>query len=57
MGALGVASTHSASAAVAIGVLLTGVALLIGRSGRDKASIAVALLAVVLGSLIVWEYN
>ncbi len=42
--------------ALATGCLLAGIALYAGRRGADAASMAIAVLAAILGSPILWEY-
>lgn len=53
---LGVEAELASRMALAAGVLIAGVAFYAGRRGADEASLALAVLAAILGSPIVWEY-
>jgi len=55
--ALGVETALAVRLAVAVGLAIAATAFAFGRRGLDETSIALAVLAAVLGSPIVWEYN
>jgi Glycosyltransferase family 87 len=55
--ALGVETELAVRLAVAAGLAIAAIAFVSGRRGLDETSIALAVLAAILGSPIVWEYN
>ena len=55
--ALGVGADLALRLAFAVGLAIAVLALVVGRRGLDEASVALAVLASILGSPIVWEYN
>ena len=55
--ALGVGTDLAIRVAFATGLAIAVLALVVGRRSLDEASIALAVLAAILGSPIVWEYN
>ena len=55
--ALGVGTELALRIAFATGLAIAVLALVVGRQGLDEASVALAVLASILGSPIVWEYN
>ena len=57
LSALGVDAEPAGRGAFAVGVMLAGAAFVAGRRGTDPMSISIAVLAAILGSPIVWEYN
>jgi hypothetical protein len=57
LSALGVGEELAIRAAFSVGLAIGVVAFVVGRRGLDEASISIAVLAAILGSPIVWEYN
>jgi hypothetical protein len=57
LSALGVGDDLAIRAAFAVGLAIAVLAFVAGRRGLDETSIALAVLAAILGSPIVWEYN
>ena len=55
--ALGIGSELAIRLAFATGLAIAVLAFVVGRRGLDEASVALAVLAAILGSPIVWEYN
>ena len=55
--ALGVGTELALRLAFATGLAIAVLAFVVGRRGLDEASVALAVLAAILGSPIVWEYN
>jgi hypothetical protein len=55
--ALGIGSELAIRLAFATGLAIAVLAFIVGRRGLDEASVALAVLATILGSPIVWEYN
>lgn len=53
---LGVEAGAASWGALAVGASLAVAALVVGRRGSDEASFALAVLAAILGSPILWEY-
>jgi hypothetical protein len=55
--ALGLGTDLSLRLAFAVGLGIAVLAFAVGRRGLDEASVSLAVLASILGSPIVWEYN
>ena len=55
--ALGMETDAALRVAFAVGLAIAALAFVAGRRGLDETSIALAVLAAILGSPIVWEYN
>jgi len=56
LSALGVETDLATRGALAVGVSIAALAIVVGRRGRDEISVSLAVLAAILGSPIVWEY-
>jgi len=56
LSALGVETDLATRGALAVGVSIAALAIVVGRWGRDEISVSLAVLAAILGSPIVWEY-
>jgi hypothetical protein len=53
---LGLEAELASRLTLAVGVLIAALAFFAGRRGADEVSVALAVLAAILGSPIVWEY-
>lgn len=53
---LGVGAEQASLVALVVGLIVTGFAVVAGRRGADEVSMALVVLAAILGSPIVWEY-
>ena len=56
LAALGADAVTASRGAVAVGAVIAAAAFVLGRRGRDVASVSLAVLAAVLGSPILWPY-